>query len=392
MSQNRRAFLTAATLTALSQTRILGANERIRIGIIGAGGRSRQLVRALGASGGNEIVAVCDVYEPRRQAMIANLPSAADPFGDHRQVLDRKDIDAVVIGTPDHWHVPMITDAVAAGKDVYVEKPVTHTLEQGDPLIKAVRATDRIVQCGMQQRSWAHFRTAADMIQSGKLGKVTQVRTYWFQNYGRSGRSGATPTDVSKLDWKRWLGSAPEQPFNEDRFHIWRWYWDFGGGAMTDLLTHWIDVVHMAMKTDAPRQAQMIGSKYEFTERDCPDTLDASFEYPGFLVSYDGTMISSVDDGGLAFRGTDATMKLTREYLRIYPEGKNWHSPDKEILSQQDGTITHMSNFLDCVRTRREPNAPIETGVSAARPGHVANMAYRKDARWISQDKLEKQF
>ena len=387
MSTNRRNFLTATTLTALSQSRILGANERIRVGILGVGGRSRDLLHALEASGGNEVTAVCDVYEPRRKAALPRAVSGSQDYQDYHLVLDRKDIDAVVIASPDHWHVPMITDAVAAGKDVYCEKPVTHTLEEGEPLIKAVRATDRIVQCGMQQRSWQHFRTAADMIQAGKLGKVTQVRTYWFQNYGGT-RAKRPEVNLSQLDWKRWLGAAPDQPFDADRFFTWRWYWDFGGGAMTDLFTHWIDVVHMVMKTDAPRQAQMMGNRYEFKNRDCPDTLNANFEYSGFLVSYDGTMVSSVDDGGLEFRGTEATMKLNRERFQIYPEGKNWHAPTSETLSKQDGTIAHMANFLECMRSRKQPNAPIETGVSAARPGHIGNMAYRKEARWISQDKF----
>jgi predicted dehydrogenase len=387
MQQNRRTFLSAAAAAALSQSRVLGANDRIRIGAIGCGGRHRELMRALEANGGNQVVGVCDVYEPRRKATLQRFPGATE-YTDHRQVLDNKDIDAVVIATPDHWHVPITSDAVAAGKDVYVEKPVTHTMEEGDVLIKAVRATDRIVQCGMQQRSWEHFRTAADMIQSGKIGKVTQVRTYWFQNY--SPRGAVTPVDTSKLDWKRWLGSAPDQPFDTDRFYVWRWYWDFGGGAMTDLFTHWIDVVHMAMNSDSPRQAQMLGNKYVFTQRDCPDTMEAAFEYPNFQVSYDGTMISSVDDGGLQFRGTEATMKLDRTGLQIFNEGKRSRTPDTEILSKGDGTITHMGNFLDCVRSRKQPNAPVETGVSAARPGHIANLAWRKDARWMSQDKLFK--
>ena len=384
MLHNRRTFLTAASALALSQSRVLGANDRIRIGAIGCGGRHRELMYALEKNGGNDVVAVCDVYEPRRKAALQKFPHATE-FTDYRKLLDNKDIDGVVIAAPDHWHVPMTSDAVAAGKDVYVEKPVTHTLEEGDQLTKAVRATDRIVQCGMQQRSWEHFRTAADMIQAGKLGKVTQIRTYWFQNY--QGRP-PQPVDISKLDWKAWLGSAPDRPFDEDRFYIWRWYWDYGGGAMTDLFTHWIDVVHMAMQTDQPRQAQMMGNKYVFTQRDCPDTMEASFEYPAFNVSYDGTMVSSIDDGGLAFRGTEATMKLDRSRLQIFNEGKRSRTPDQEILSKGDGTITHMGNFLDCVRSRKQPNAPVETGVAAARPGHIANMAYQKEARWISQDKL----
>ena len=388
MPTNRRSFLAAATLTALSESRILGANDRIRIGVIGAGGRSRALLTALETSGGNEVIAVCDVFGPRRDSTAARITPGSQKYDDYRQLLDRKDIDAVVIAAPDHWHVRMTSDAVAAGKDVYVEKPVTHTLEEGDTVIKAVRATDRIVQCGMQQRSWPHFLTAAEMIQAGKLGKITQVRTYWFQNYQGSTKRPAV--ELSELDWKRWLGSAPDQPFDADRFYTWRWYWDFGGGAMTDLFTHWIDVVHMAMKNDSPRQAVMLGNRYEFPQRDCPDTVEASLEYPGFLVSYDGTMVSSVDDGGLTFRGTATTMKLTREHLRLYPEGKDWHAPETEILSKRDGTYDHMSNFLDCIRTRKQPNASIETGVAAARPGHIANLAYRKDAKWISQDKLMK--
>jgi predicted dehydrogenase len=378
MMPGRRTFLAGAAITALSQSRVLGANDRVRVGAIGTGGRCRELLHALQVSGGNELVAVCDVYEPRRKAATERFATAAKEYGDYRQLLDSKDIDAVVIASPDHWHVPMTMAAVAAGKDVYVEKPVTHTIEEGDLLAKAVRATDRVVQCGMQQRSWEHFRTAAEMIQSGKLGRITQVRTYWFQNYMRHGTR--PEVDVAKLDWKRWLGSAPEQPFDADRFFTWRWYWDFGGGAMTDLLTHWIDVVHMAMKADLPRRAHMIGSKDEFPKRDCPDTLNATFEYPGFLASYDGTMISSVDDGGLEFRGTDATMKLNRERLLIFPEGKNWHAPETEIRSKGDGTITHMANFLECARSRKQPNAPVETGISAAWPGHLGNLAYRKNS------------
>jgi predicted dehydrogenase len=378
MMPHRRSFLAGAAITALSQSRVFGANDRVRIGAIGTGGRCRALLQALEETGGNELVAVCDVYELRIQAAKEKFGPGAREHTDYRRVLDSKDIDAVVIASPDHWHATMTMDAVAAGKDVYVEKPVTHAIEEGDRLTKAVRATDRIVQCGTQQRSWEHFQTAAEMIQSGKLGKVTQVRTYWFQNYMRHGTR--PEVDTAKLDWKHWLGSAPQRPFEVDRLFTWRWYWDYGGGAMTDLFTHWIDVVHMAMKTDSPIRAQMFGNRYEFPQRDCPDTLNASFEYPGFQVSYDGTMVSAVDDGGLEFRGTVATMKLNRERLLIFPEGRNWRAPETEIKSTGDGTITHMANFLDCVRTRKQPNAPVETGVSAARPGHLGNLAYRKSS------------
>ena len=379
MEHNRRSFLTGAAFAALSQSRVLGANDRVRLGAIGTGGRSRELLHAAQVAGGNEIVAVCDVYAPRRAEKIEKFAPGGKEYVDYKELLDRKDIDAVVIASPDHWHVPMALDSVAAGKDVYVEKPVTHTIDEGEKLIAGVRASNRIVQCGMQQRSWEHFATAVEMIQGGKLGKVTQVRTYWFQNYGRR---NPPPVDTALLDWKRWLGSAPQQPFEPDRFLTWRWYWDFGGGAMTDLFTHWVDVVHWAMREDMPKTGQMTGSKYRFPQRDCPDTLDAAFEYPGFLVSYDGTMVSSVDDGGLEFRGTGATMKLNRGHLRVFEEGKRGAQPQFEVLSKEDGTIAHMRNFLDCVRSRKQPNAPVETGVAAARAGHLGNMAFRSSGQW----------
>jgi predicted dehydrogenase len=385
MQANRRQFLVAGTaLTALSQSKILGANDRIRVGAIGTGGRMGDLLTALARGGGNELTAVCDVYEPRRLSTRAKFAPDAKDYLDYREVLDRKDIDAVIIAAPDHWHVPMVVDAVAAGKDVYVEKPVTHSIEEGDRLEKAVRESGRIVQCGMQQRSWEHFAAAVEMIGAGKLGQITLVRTYWFQNYARR---GAPPQiDTAKLDWKRWLGSAPEQPFSVEKFTTWRWYWDFGGGAMTDLFTHWIDVVHWAMASDAPQLAQTLGNHYAFPEWDCPDTIQASFQYPKFMAFYDGTMICSLEDGGLVFRGTDGEMKLDRNRLQVTPEPNRPFSstavePAIEIQSKGDGTTPHMANFLDCVRSRKQPNAPVETGIAAARAGHLGNLALRRGLR-----------
>lgn len=381
--QSRRSFLaTGAALTALSSSRVLGANDRIRIGALGTGGRCQYLLSCLNKNGGNEIAAVCDVYEPRRQSAKQKYGPGADEYGDFRKVLDRKDIDAVVIGAPDHWHVPMTVAAVAAGKDVYCEKPVTHSIEEGPVLEKAVRDSRRVVQTGMQQRSWEHFQTAVDFIQQGKLGKVNQVRTYWFQNYSHRGPANI---DTSKLDWKRWLGSAPAQPFSEERYTTWRWFWDFGGGALTDLFTHWVDVVHWALKSDTPRLAQTMGCKLEFKEWDCPDTIESSFEYPGFMVSYDGNMMCSLEDGGLVFRGTLGMMKLDRTRVTVYPEGKGFvvakTEPLLDIASKADGTIAHTQNFLDCVRSRKEPNAPVEAGIAAARAGHLGNVALRRSQR-----------
>jgi predicted dehydrogenase len=375
---SRRSFIVTTGLTALSATRVLGANDTVRIGVIGAGGRMEDLLVAADKVATYQIAAISDVYGPRLDA-VKKRPNAtnATTYGDYREVL-RQGIDAVFIASPDHWHVRMAVDALNAGKDVYLEKPVTHTVDEGAALIKAVRSNKRILQCGMQQRSWSHFRDAVDLIQGGSLGRVPQVRTYWWQNYGYGTSKGFKPVDTQVLDWKEWLGSAPDQPFSEEKFYWWRWFWNFGGGAMTDLCTHWIDVVHWAMKADEPKQVQMLGDKYLFEQWDCPDTVQVAFRYPGFDVVYEGMMSSSIDDGGLEFRGTEATLKINRSGFGVYHEGATSRAnPVVRAESFQDGTIDHMQNFFDCVKSRKEPNAPVETGVAAARAGQIANLAYQ---------------
>jgi len=371
----RRTFIVATGMTALASTRVFGANDTIRLGVIGAGHRMKGLLDAADHAGAlYQIVAVSDVYGPSRDAIVARSNGQATAHVDYREVLE-KDIDAVVIASPDHWHVAMAADALKAGKDVYLEKPVTHTIEEGATLTRAVRTGKQILQCGMQQRSWTHFRDAVDLIQGGSLGRVVQVRTYWWQNYQRT--APLKPMDEQALDWKRWLGAAPDQPFSQEKFDHWRWFWNFGGGAMTDLFTHWIDVVHWGMKTDQPHQAFMLGDKYVFDQWDCPDTIQAAFRYPGFDVVYEGTMSSSIDDGGLEFRGTEATLKIDRSSFSVYREHVGDKNPVLTDRSFRDGTISHMENFFDCIKSRKEPNAPVETGVAAARAGHIGNFAYQ---------------
>ncbi len=372
---NRRSFLIASGLTALASTRVMGANDTIRVGLIGAGGRMRGLLDAAEKAGPYQIVAVSDVYSPHRDA-VKERPSgtAATTHLDYREVIEQ-DVDALFIASPDHWHVRMAVDALAAGKDVYLEKPVTHTLEEGAALTRAVRSGKQILQCGMQQRSWAHFRDAVDLIQGGSLGRIPQVRTYWWQNYRLNWPT--KPIDPQALDWKLWLGAAPDQQFSEEKFNHWRWYWNFGGGAMTDLFTHWIDVVHWAMKTDQPSAAQMLADKYVFDQWECPDTIHAAFRYPGFDVGFEGMMNSSIDDGGLEFRGTDATLKIDRSGFAVYREGvPAAQNPVLLEKSYRDGTIAHMENFFECIKTRKEPNAPVEAGVAAARAGQIGNFVY----------------
>jgi len=372
---SRRSFLIAGGVTALASTRVLGANDTLRVGVIGAGGRMNNLLDAADKVGPYQIVAVSDVYGPRRDAVKERSHGVATAHVDYHEVL-QQEIDAVFIASPDHWHVRMAVDSLAAGKDVYLEKPVTHTIEEGATLTRAVRSSKQILQCGMQQRSWTHFRDAVDLIQGGSLGRVPQVRTYWWQNYNVSWIP--KPIDTEALDWKLWLGGAPDQPFSLEKYYRWRWFWNFGGGAMTDLFTHWIDVVHWAMKSDTPREAQMLADKYIFEQWECPDTVQAALRYPGFDVVYEGMMASSIDDGGLEFRGTDATLKINRSGFSVYREGVSGkENPVLKEESFRDGTITHMQNFFDCVKSRKEPNAPVEAGVAAARAGQIANLAYR---------------
>ncbi len=384
MKPDRRTFL---AITAASYGRILGANDRIRLAGIGMGGRGSYLLGLAVKAPGTELVAVCDAYAPRMFSVKLKVGAQdAQDYGDYREVLDRKDIDAVVIGSPDHWHVPMTMDAVKAGKDVYVEKPVSHSIEEGERLEKFMADSKQVVQVGYQQRSWEHFRVARDFVAAGKLGKITLVLVSWYQDYLRN--RGVLPEIIAeKVDWKKFLGSAPEQPFVPLRFARWRWFWDFGGGHLTDLYSHFGDVVHWAMGTDSPVAAQAMGSRNAFPEYECPDTIMASFEYPGFNIVHTGALNGALDGGNIVFRGSNAVMKLNRDGFAVYPErvvpGEKTHYPEPQISmrTMSVGTPEHIQNFLDCVRSRKAPNAGVKTAVAAARAAHLGNLAYRKSAR-----------
>ena len=245
MNHSRRVFLTTASGVVvgarLAAASAHGANDRVRVAIIGTGGRARGLMNHLKPLAGVEIVGVCDVFEQRLLQAAEIAGPAALKTDEYRRILDNKEIDAVLIGAPDHWHKTMTLDAVAAGKDVYVEKPVSHTIEEGAEMVKAIEASKQIVQTGTQQRSWEHYIQGKELVQSGKLGQITFVQSYWYQH----ARSGQWPaTQPAGLDWKRWLGSANDQPFRPERLYQWRHFWDFGGGQLTDLMTHWICLLY----------------------------------------------------------------------------------------------------------------------------------------------------
>lgn len=393
---SRREFLkdsalagaSAAVLGGLAPDRILGANEKIRVGVLGTGQRGQYDMSLFQKIPSAEIVAVCDVYEPRREQARLKAGPNAQAHLDYREVLDRKDVDAVLIGSPDHWHKTMLVDALRAGKDVYCEKPVMHSIEEGVEMVRAVEQTQRVVQTGTQQRSWDHYILGKEIIDSGKLGKVTFVHTYWYQNYyARLGRR--REIDTSRLDWKKFLGNAPDQPFTTERFVWWRFFWDFGGGILTDLLTHWIDVIQWYMGQTAPKTATTTGELY-LMKWQCPDTITAAYEFPGdFTVTFTGALNGGIDDGGIEFRGTEGTLKIDRTRLAVYPEGvphaPGRQAPEPEIFarSEHDGTLDHVRNFLDCVRTRKTPNAGIQVGVEAARTSWIGNVALKRGMKTV---------
>jgi len=374
-----------ALLGGLTPARVMGANDKIRVGVLGSGERAQYLMSLFNKFPKAEIVAVCDVYEPHRNEALKIAATGAKACADYREVLDLKDVDAVIIGAPDHWHKQMLVDAVRAGKDAYCEKPIMHSIEQGVEMVRAVEETKRIVQTGTQQRSWPHYLLGKQIVDSGKLGKITFVHTYWYQNYyAPRDWNRLLEINTAQLDWKKFLGDAPEQPFTPEKFVWWRFFWDFGGGILTDLLTHWIDVIQWYLGQPAPKTATTTGDLYLMNWQ-CPDTITAVYEFPGnFTVTFTGALNNSMDDGGIEFRGSEATLKIDREHLAVYPEGvqnvPNWNLPEPEIFvrSERDGTYDHVGNFLECVRNRQTPNGSIHAGFEAARTSWIGNIALKR--------------
>jgi predicted dehydrogenase len=380
MKLNRRIFLQSSVLAAVSARRILGANDRIRVAGIGVGGRGTYDLGLAAKAENTEVVAVADVYAPRLAEIKQKLAPNGLAFKDYRELLDRKDIDAVIIGSPDHWHVTMILDAVRAGKDVYCEKPVTHSIEEGEKLLATTADSKQIVQVGYQQRSWPHYVAAREIVTSGRLGAIPLIQSSWYQRYSHT----VKPAEASDIDWKSFLGSAPDQPFDPERRANWRWFWDFGGGHLTDLFSHWVDVIHWYTGQSSPDVLAVLGTRNVFPEFECPDTITATYQYPeGYNVIHTGSIASAIEDGNIIFRGHDGTMRLNRGGYAVYEEKGN-HSgallppPSLVVDSPRDGTIDHVQNFLDCVRSRKIPNAPLVSSVAAARAAHLGNIAYRK--------------
>ncbi len=365
-----------------------GANDRVVMGIVGAGGMGRghmENFKNLGAEWG----AVCDVYEVNVDAGLEIAGPQAKGYRDHRALLDRKDIDAVLIATPEHWHHNHLVDAIQAGKDAYCEKPMSHSIEEGADMVAQVRKTDRIVQIGMQRRSSPHIRECKQLVDQGTLGEINLVRAEW--NWDLQMRTKSVLGH--KLDWDRFVGPAPKQPFDAIRYRHWRYFWDFSGGNMTDQGTHLLDVVQWFTNNTQPGAAYCYGEVYKLRPSQTPDTFCAVFEYPHFTCTWTLCYSNSFQSGwGLVFQGQKGTLEITEQGYRLYNEPwtgggttyERWNPPRPAIEKLPGGltsTLPHIENFLGCVKTRQQPNATVELGHQAVRTLHLANIAGKKKAR-----------
>ena len=373
---------TATALTAASYSRVLGANDTVQMGIIGPGERGRHVMSKFLESGKARLGAACDIYGVNIDKMLTAAPGAKS-FTDHRKLLEMKELDAVLVATPDHWHARTAIDALNAGKDVYVEKPLTLKIEEGPEIVKAARINDRICQVGMQQRSGNHYLQAKrEYIDTGKLGKIPLVRTWWHGNGYHLRRAPASlATKPSNLDWARFLGPLKWRDWDPQQFWNWRAYLDFGGGQITDLFTHWIDVVHMFMGPDVPSSASASGGVYTYKDgRTAPDTINVLLEYPGdYTVTFEATLAPGVRGYGIEFCGTKGRLLIDRSKFEYY-EG-NSREPVVGKGEPPDMTGDHVLNFLECVQSRKLPNADVLIGHRSAQASHLGNIAYLQNRK-----------
>jgi predicted dehydrogenase len=393
----RRDFLKtagAALTTSLFTGNIKGANDKVNIAFIGMGKMGRANLNYAMKQENVVVPAVCDIYQ-------RNLDMAADyarqhgspdvkALKDFREILADKSIDAVCIATPDHWHAYMTVEACKAGKDVYVEKPISVTVDEGHKMVLAARKYNRVVQAGTMQRSAEHFQKACEIVRSGALGNVAFVRTW---NYGNSPREGyGNPPDTEPpptLDWNSWLGPAPMRPFNANRFGVdpedkyfstFRWFWDYAGGMMTDWGVHWLDIVQLAFDEAMPKNISATGGKFWIKDnRDTPDTLQVTYEYPGFIATYENRNSNGQSmfnkSGGILFCGTKGTLFVDRGGYQVVPEKNGIEA--SEMKSTGSGNLPHWANFLQCIKSREKPTSDIEKCFRSTTTCLLGNIALR---------------
>jgi len=369
-------------MTASSYTRVVVANDRIGLGVIGCGGRGTGVMGTFQLNSAIEVRAVCDIYG-RQVAQAQQKAQGAQGFSDHRKLLEMKAVDAVLIGTPDHWHAPICIDAFHAGKDVYCEKPLTLKMEEGPEIVKVARVNNRICQVGMQQRSGPHYMRARDeYVKSGRLGKITLARTWWHGNGAHLRKAPAwLQTKPADLDWVRYLGPVKWREYDPQQYYNFRAYLDFGGGQITDLFTHWIDVVHMLLEQDDPIAAVSSGGVYCYKDgRTAPDTICVLLEYPAqWTATFEATLAPGLRGAAVEIVGTEGRLFLTRDRFEFWPKERN--AQPTIVKEPRELTEYHVNNFIDCLRTRKLPNGDVYIGHRSAQASHLGNVAYLEKRR-----------
>lgn len=388
-NSSRRRFLSGsaagATVAALSWNKVLGANDRLRLGVIGTGNRGTDVMGWFLKESEVEVAALCDCYDKNLNAALEKTGGKAKTFTDYRALLDSKDIDAVLIATPDPWHKTMAVDACRAGKDLYIEKPLTFSIEEGHDIIKAVKATNRILQVGLQQRSGDHYQEAKrEYFDTGKMGKVTLVRTWWHGNSYHL-RKPNFKDQPAGLDWKAFLGPVKFRPFDANQFYNWRAYLDFGGGQITDLFTHWIDVVHMFIGEDLPVAANAAGGVYAYPDgRTAPDTIAIQLEYPSkWVATFEATLVPGGRGAAIEFMGTGGRLLIDRGGYTFQEQTPRKAAPPEPITvkAKQPLEQQHVRNFIESVKARKLPNSDVVSGHRSAVASHLGKSAYLQKRR-----------
>jgi predicted dehydrogenase len=389
------AGIAGAPLVAKAAKPKVGANDKLVFALIGC--RSMgfgDLENAL-KQPGVECAALCDVDDTVLQQRSADVEKLQGKkpllYKDYRKLLENKDINAVIIGTPDHWHCLPFLAACEAGKDIYVEKPLANSIAECDAMVKATRKYNRVVQVGQQQRSGAHWQKAVDFIKSGKIGDLRKVNIWANFNYG-TGPLKEPDSDVPQgVDYDMWLGPAPKRPFNKNRFHgSWRMFWDYGGGLLTDWGVHLMDIALWAKDiTEMPIAVQAAGGNFSFpgNAHETFDTMSVNYQMRDFVINWEHT--AGTQNGpygrlyGLAFVGNDATLVIDRAGWELFPEMENG-SYKVPAMPKQGGSESHelhMKNFIECIKTRKDPICTIENGRLVAAYTHMGNIALRTGSR-----------
>jgi len=406
-AMNRREFLgLAAGTLALSAipSRVLGANDRVRIGLIGAGDRGMQVLKDALAQPGVDCVAVADVYSLRRD-QAKTFATSAETYDDPRRLLARKDIDAVIIATPLHLHAKYFLDSLAAGKDTYCEKTMTWDIPEAVECLHAAQNSKQVVQIGLQHESSGELADAKQWYQDGLLGKVTMVESWMSRNtphgHGQWLRAIPADCDPQHVNWDLFLVNRPKTAFDANKFINWRLFWEFSGGNVTENMVHQIAWIMTAMNLPVPDAASMMGGVYsEKDGRQVPDTIAVTFEFPNDLtVLWQSTFSNSRFGLGERFLGSDGTVEhisgatdmVTGKYaggISYWPEKAN--RADGAAMTGKSAGQNHVANWLECIRTRHQKtNAPVEIGYKSAVAAHMANLSYREKRRITQREAME---